>query len=89
MSATLLDERQYRKLLEVTLPVAIRTEPEYRRLLHSAVALMDKPENEMSEEEGRLLELLGILTTNTKTGRTRFPRPNRIRCWPICSKRKT
>lgn len=61
MSATLLDERQYRKLLDVTLPVAIRTEEEYHRLLGAAAALMDKPEDEMSEEEGRLLELLGIL----------------------------
>ena len=61
MSATLLDERQYRKLLDVTLPVAIRTEAEYHRLLGAAAALMDKREDEMSEEEGRLLELLGIL----------------------------
>ncbi len=61
MSATLLDERQYRKLLDVTLPVAIRTEAEYHRLLGAAAALMDKSEDEMSEEEGRLLELLGIL----------------------------
>ena len=61
MSATLLDERQYRKLLDVTLPVAIRTEAEYHRLLGAAAALMDKREDEMSEEEGRLLELRGIL----------------------------
>ena len=61
MSATLLDERQYRKLLDVTLPVAIRTEAEYHRLLSAAATLMDKREDEMSEEEGRLLELLGIL----------------------------
>ena len=61
MSTVLLDERQYRKLLDVTLPVAIRTEEEYHRLLGAAAALMDKPENEMSEEEGRLLELLSIL----------------------------
>jgi len=45
----------------VTLPAAIRTEAEYHRLLHSAAAPMDKPEDAMSEEEGRLLELLGIL----------------------------
>ena len=55
MNATLLDERQYRKLLEGSLPVAIRTEEEYHRLLGAAADLM---------EEGRLLELLstGILT---------------------------
>ena len=61
MSASLLDERQYRKLLDVTLPVVIRTEAEYRRLLDAAAALMEKPEDEMSEEQGRLLELLSIL----------------------------
>ena len=57
MSATLLDERQYRELLDVTLPVAIRTEQEYRRLLGATAALMEKPEDKISEEEGRLLEL--------------------------------
>jgi HTH-type transcriptional regulator/antitoxin HigA len=61
MSAILLDERQYRKLLDETLPVAIRTEEEHRRLLDAAAALMEKPEDEISEEEGRLLELLSIL----------------------------
>lgn len=61
MSATLLDERQYRKLLDVTLPVAIRTEEEHRRLLSAAAALMEKPEDEITEEQGRLLELLSIL----------------------------
>ena len=67
MSATLLDERQYRKLLDVTLPVAIRTEEEYHRLLGAAAALMDKPEAQMSEEEGRLLELLSILIDEYET----------------------
>jgi HTH-type transcriptional regulator/antitoxin HigA len=61
MSARLLDERQYQKLLDVTLPVAIRTKKEYDRLLGAAAALMEKPEDEISEEEGRLLELLSIL----------------------------
>ena len=61
MSATLLDERQYQKLLDKTLPVVIRTEAEYHRLLATAGALMEKPEDKISEEEGRLLELLSIL----------------------------
>ncbi len=61
MSAALLDKREYRKLLDATLPVAIRTEEEYHRLLAAAAALMDKQEDEMSEEEGRFLELLSIL----------------------------
>ena len=61
MSATLLDERQYRKLLDETLPVVIRTEAEYHRLLATAGVVMEKAEDEISEEEGRLLELLSIL----------------------------
>jgi len=61
MNATLLDERQYRKLLDEALPVAIRTEEEYRRLLKAAAEIMEKSEDEVSEEEGRLLELLSIL----------------------------
>ena len=61
MSATLLNECQYRKLLDVTLPVAIRTEEEYHRLLGRAATLMERPEDGISEEEGRLLELLSIL----------------------------
>lgn len=61
MSATLLDERRYRELLDATLPVAIRTEGEYHRLLDAAAGLMEKPDDEISEEEGRLLELLSIL----------------------------
>ena len=61
MSTTLLDERRYRELLDVTLPVAIRTKVEYGRLLTAAAALMERPDDEISEEEGRLLEMLSIL----------------------------
>jgi HTH-type transcriptional regulator/antitoxin HigA len=61
MSATLLDERQYRKLLDEALPVVIHSEGEYRRLLRAAADLMEKPDAEISGEEGRFLELLGML----------------------------
>lgn len=61
MTTALLDERQYGKLLEEALPVAIRTEEEYRRLLRAAADLMEKSDASISEEEGRLLELLGIV----------------------------
>ena len=67
VSATLLDERQYRKLLNAALPVGIRTEEEYGRLLATLAALMEKPEDEMSEEEGRLLELLSIVIDEFET----------------------
>ena len=56
-----LKERQYRDLLGDALPVVIRTDSEYRRLLDRAGRLMEKPEAEISEEEGRLLELLAML----------------------------
>ena len=45
----------------MTPPVVIRTEAEYHRLLDAAAAFMKKSEDEMSEEECRLLELLSIL----------------------------
>jgi len=61
MSTVLLDVHKYQKLLGETLPVVIRTEHEYRRLLRVAKALTEKPEEEITEEEGRLLELLGVL----------------------------
>jgi HTH-type transcriptional regulator/antitoxin HigA len=74
MSATLLDERQYRKLLGVTLPVAIRTEEEYHRLLRAAASLMEEPEDEISEEEGRLLELLSIVIEEYENRAHPFPK---------------
>ena len=61
MSTAVLNERKYRKLLDETLPVVIHTEEEYQRLLHAVAQLMEKPEPEIAEEEGRLLEMLGML----------------------------
>jgi HTH-type transcriptional regulator/antitoxin HigA len=61
MSTALLDERKYRKLLDETLPVVIRSEQEYQRLLRAAAHLMEKPESDVTPEEGRLLEMLGML----------------------------
>jgi HTH-type transcriptional regulator / antitoxin HigA len=61
MSTTLLDERKYRKLLDKVLPVIIHSEEEHRRLLQAAAHLMAIPEPEMTEEEGRLLEMLSML----------------------------
>jgi HTH-type transcriptional regulator / antitoxin HigA len=60
MNAT-LDERKYRKLLGDTIPVVIHDDAEYRRLLRATEMLMDKSEEEITEEEGRLLEMLGFL----------------------------
>jgi HTH-type transcriptional regulator/antitoxin HigA len=61
MNTALLDERKYRGLLEEALPVVIRTEQEHQRLLRAVTQLMEKPESAISEEEGRLLEMLSML----------------------------
>ena len=61
MSTTQLDERKYRELLDEALPVVIRNEQEHQRLLRAAAELMEKPEPAITEEEGRLLEMLGML----------------------------
>lgn len=47
--STTLNERRYRELLDVTLPVAIRTEEDYHRLLSAAATIVEKPEDEISE----------------------------------------
>ena len=80
MNATLLDECQYRKLLEEALPVAIRTEEEYHRLLRAAADLMETPEDEISEAKGRLLELLSILIEEYENRAHPLPkaRPHRM-----------
>lgn len=49
MSVALLDERKYRELLDGVMPVFIRTEEEYRRLLGAVEAIMEQPEGEISE----------------------------------------
>ena len=61
MNAIPIDERRYEELLGKTLPVVIRTKAEHKRLLDAAARLMEKPEPDLSAEEGRLLELLSIL----------------------------
>ena len=61
MSVALLDKPRYEKLLVETLPVVIRSEKEYRRLLDAAKRLMERPDEKIAPEEGRLLELLGVL----------------------------
>ena len=73
MNAT-LNERKYQKLLTEALPVVIRTEAEYRRLLKIAGELMAKPEEEITEEEGRLLELLSVLIETYEDREHPFPK---------------
>ncbi|MBZ5624599.1 MAG: transcriptional regulator [Acidobacteriia bacterium] len=61
MSTVTLNEREYQRLLGQALPVVIQTEDEYARMLAAVRELMDKGENQLSEEEGRLVELLAVL----------------------------
>jgi HTH-type transcriptional regulator/antitoxin HigA len=73
MSATILDKPKYRQLLGDTLPVVIHSTTEYRRLLRTASGLMEKPEEEISDEEGRLLEMLAMLIEDYETRRCPLP----------------
>jgi HTH-type transcriptional regulator / antitoxin HigA len=56
-----IDGRKYGRLLGKALPVVIETEEEYQRLLGTLEALMDKDDDAMSPEDGRLLKLLAML----------------------------
>jgi len=61
MSTATLSERKYRAVLGRFLPAVIRTETEYQRMLAAASELMERDEDNLSEEEGRVLELLSML----------------------------
>ena len=56
-----MDPVKYGKLLVKVLPRPIATEREYEHALKLAGQLMEKGERKLSPEEGKLLELLGIL----------------------------
>src|SRR3954469_21454067 len=72
MSAILTDPK-YRALLDDVLPAAIHSKKEHARLSKIAVRLMLKPDEEISREEGRLLELLGILIHDYETRTVPLP----------------
>jgi HTH-type transcriptional regulator / antitoxin HigA len=61
MSTATMDRRKYQRLLGKSLAVVVRSDDEYRRLLTAAEELLKKPEDKMTAEEGRLLELLAML----------------------------
>jgi HTH-type transcriptional regulator / antitoxin HigA len=73
MNATVLDKPKYRRLLGDTLPVVIHTDAEHRRLLREAAELMERPEEDISEEEGRLLEMLAMLIEEYEDRRHPLP----------------
>jgi len=55
----LLDKSRYGRLLADVQPGVIHTQAEYRRLLRITKRLMEVPK--LTVEEGRLLELLGLV----------------------------
>ena len=73
MSATLLDTKKCGRLLSETLPLTIHTEAEHARLLKAVGEIMDKPDEEITAEEGRLLEMLGMLIEEYENRRCHFP----------------
>ena len=54
-----IDERKYRQLLGRTLPSIIKMDAEYNRALAMVKGLIEK--DDLTPEEGRLLELLSVL----------------------------
>ena len=56
-----IDDTEYQGLLGKVLPVVIRSETEYRRLMKAAEKLIEKPEEKLTAEEGRRLELLSMV----------------------------
>lgn len=56
-----IDPRKYGRLLGKAAPAVIETEEEYQRMLTRVEQLMDKDDDSISPEEGRLLKLLAML----------------------------
>ena len=61
MSTAVMNPAKYAKLLVKVLPRPITTEREYDQAMKLAGQLMEKGEGRLSPEEGKLLDLLGIL----------------------------
>ena len=61
MSTAVMNPAKYGKLLVKVLPRPITTEREYDQAMKLAGQLMEKGECRLSPEEGKLLDLLGIL----------------------------
>lgn len=53
-----VDEKKYGRLLARTLPAVVETEEENERLLAEVERLMDKGEENLSPEEGKLFKLM-------------------------------
>jgi len=64
----------YGKLLAKAQPQPIKDERAYDRVMDEIGRMMEKPEDEMTEEEGRLLELLAILIEDYDDRNYQLPR---------------
>ncbi len=69
-----IDARRYRRLLGEAMPVVIETEQEHQQLLSALEALMDKDDDAMSPEDGRLLKLLAMLIEEYEDRNIALPR---------------
>lgn len=69
-----LDEHRYGRLLGKVMPVVIDTEDDYERMLAAFEQLMDKDEEQLTPEDGRLLRLLSILIEEYEDRNIPLPR---------------
>jgi HTH-type transcriptional regulator/antitoxin HigA len=67
MSPVAIDTRAYARLLTRTLPAPVESEADYARLRAHAEELMERDEQDLSTEEGKLLELLVTLIEQYET----------------------
>lgn len=69
-----IDARKYGRLLGEAMPVVIETEDEYHRLLGALEAVMDKDDDAMTPEDGRLLKLVAMLIEEYEDRNIPLPR---------------
>jgi len=61
MRATRINRQKYRVALARAMPLVIETEQEYQRMMGVFEKLMDKDDDRLTPEDGRLLKLLATL----------------------------
>ena len=69
-----INARRYGRLLGKAMPVVIESDDEYQRMLGALEALMDKDDDTMSPEDGRLLTLLAMLIEEYEDRNIPLPR---------------
>ena len=61
MRATRINRQRYQVALARAMPLVIETEQEYQRMMGAFEKLMDKDDDRLTPEDGRLLKLLATL----------------------------